>query len=300
MDLFEYQARDLFEKHGVPVLGGAVATTADEARAAAEKSAPRAAACVVKAQVKTGGRGKAGGVKLAKTRRRGGRRRRADPRHGHQGPHRPPGDGRPGARRSPRSTTSRSCSTAPTAPTSRWPAREGGMEIEQLAVERPEALARVAVDPIDGHRRRQGRARSSTPAGFPADVARPGRRRDPEAVGGLRRRGRHAGRGQPAGQDRRRPDRRPRRQGHPGRERRLPPPRPRGARGQGRGRPARGGGQGQGPQLRQARRRGRHHRQRRRAWSCRTLDVVAYAGEEFPAASSRPTSSTSAAAPRPR
>ena len=45
------------------------------------------------------------------------------------------------------------------------------------------------------------------------------------------------------------------------------------------GRPARVEGQGQGPQLRQARRRGRHHRQRRRAWSCRTLDVVAYAGE---------------------
>ncbi len=62
MDLFEYQARDLFEKHGVPVLGGLVATTPAEARAAAEKLGGRV---VVKAQVKVGGRGKAGGVKLA-------------------------------------------------------------------------------------------------------------------------------------------------------------------------------------------------------------------------------------------
>ena len=62
MDLFEYQARDLFEAKGVPVLGGAVATTPEEARAAAEKLGGRV---VVKAQVKIGGRGKAGGVKLA-------------------------------------------------------------------------------------------------------------------------------------------------------------------------------------------------------------------------------------------
>lgn len=62
MDLFEYQARDLFEAKGVPVLGGAVATTPEEARAAAEKLGGKV---VVKAQVKIGGRGKAGGVKLA-------------------------------------------------------------------------------------------------------------------------------------------------------------------------------------------------------------------------------------------
>ncbi len=64
MDLFEYQARDLFAKHGVPVLGGMVAATPAEARAAAEKLGGRV---VVKAQVKVGGRGKAGGVKLAET-----------------------------------------------------------------------------------------------------------------------------------------------------------------------------------------------------------------------------------------
>ena len=62
MDLFEYQARDLFEAHGVPVLAGAVATTPEEAQSAAEKIGGKV---VVKAQVKIGGRGKAGGVKLA-------------------------------------------------------------------------------------------------------------------------------------------------------------------------------------------------------------------------------------------
>ncbi|HEX6075831.1 MAG TPA: ADP-forming succinate--CoA ligase subunit beta [Micromonosporaceae bacterium] len=62
MDLYEYQGRELFARHGVPVLGGGVATTPEEARALAEKLGGRV---VVKAQVKAGGRGKAGGVKLA-------------------------------------------------------------------------------------------------------------------------------------------------------------------------------------------------------------------------------------------
>ena len=62
MDLFEYQARDLFEAHQIPVLAGAVATTPDQAQAAAAKIGGKV---VVKAQVKVGGRGKAGGVKLA-------------------------------------------------------------------------------------------------------------------------------------------------------------------------------------------------------------------------------------------
>jgi succinyl-CoA synthetase beta subunit len=62
VDLYEYQARDLFEKHTVPVLKGAVATTPEQARDAA---ADMGGKVVVKAQVKVGGRGKAGGVKLA-------------------------------------------------------------------------------------------------------------------------------------------------------------------------------------------------------------------------------------------
>ncbi len=64
MDLYEYQARDLFESHGVPVLKGSVATTVAEAVSAAEEIG---GVVVVKAQVKVGGRGKAGGVKVAKT-----------------------------------------------------------------------------------------------------------------------------------------------------------------------------------------------------------------------------------------
>jgi succinyl-CoA synthetase beta subunit len=63
VDLMEYQAKQLFAKHGVPVTEGIVATTPEEARSAAEKLG----VVVVKAQVKAGGRGKAGGVKLAKT-----------------------------------------------------------------------------------------------------------------------------------------------------------------------------------------------------------------------------------------
>ncbi|MDG4774794.1 ADP-forming succinate--CoA ligase subunit beta [Solwaraspora sp. WMMD792] len=62
MDLYEYQGRELFERHGLPVLAGGVATTPEEARAIAERLGGRV---VVKAQVKVGGRGKAGGVKLA-------------------------------------------------------------------------------------------------------------------------------------------------------------------------------------------------------------------------------------------
>ncbi|HKT00965.1 MAG TPA: ADP-forming succinate--CoA ligase subunit beta [Rugosimonospora sp.] len=62
MDLYEYQGRELFARHGLPVLDGGVATTPEEARAIAERLGGRV---VVKAQVKVGGRGKAGGVKLA-------------------------------------------------------------------------------------------------------------------------------------------------------------------------------------------------------------------------------------------
>ncbi|HEX5288350.1 MAG TPA: ADP-forming succinate--CoA ligase subunit beta [Streptosporangiaceae bacterium] len=66
MDLFEYQAKDLFANYGVPIQQGKIATTPEEARAiAAEFIAAGKPGVVIKAQVKTGGRGKAGGVKLA-------------------------------------------------------------------------------------------------------------------------------------------------------------------------------------------------------------------------------------------
>ena len=64
MDLYEYQAKHLFDSHGVPVTAGEVCATPDAAHEAARKIG---SAVVVKAQVKTGGRGKAGGVKLAAT-----------------------------------------------------------------------------------------------------------------------------------------------------------------------------------------------------------------------------------------
>lgn len=64
MDLFEYQAKELFVKHGVPSSAGSVAEASADARAIAEQIGK---AVMVKAQVKTGGRGKAGGVKFAAT-----------------------------------------------------------------------------------------------------------------------------------------------------------------------------------------------------------------------------------------
>ncbi|WP_159795926.1 ADP-forming succinate--CoA ligase subunit beta [Puerhibacterium puerhi] len=147
MDLFEYQARDIFEKHGVPVLGGIVATTPEEARAAAEKLG--GGTVVVKAQVKTGGRGKAGGVKLAhspaEAQEKAGEILGMDIK-GHTVHRVMIAEGAKIAEefyfsvlldRSNRNYLAM-CSV------------EGGMEIEQLAVERPEALAKVAVDPIVG------------------------------------------------------------------------------------------------------------------------------------------------------
>lgn len=165
MDLYEYQARDMFEKHGVPVLAGIVADTPAEARAAAEKLG---GVTVVKAQVKTGGRGKAGGVKVAKT----------------------PDDAEAAAQailgldikghvvkrlmvaagadiaqeyyfsvlldRSNRSYLSLS-------------SYEGGMEIEQLAEERPDALARVEVDPLEGITLEKAKE-IAVAAKFPADI----------------------------------------------------------------------------------------------------------------------------------
>lgn len=147
MDLFEYQARDLFEKHGVPVLKAQVATKADEAKKAAEELG--GGVVVVKSQVKIGGRGKAGGVKVAKN------PEEAEARaaeilgldiKGHITDKVMIAEGADIAEeyyfsvlldRSNR-TYLAMCS------------KEGGMEIEQLAEERPEALAKIPVSAIDG------------------------------------------------------------------------------------------------------------------------------------------------------
>jgi succinyl-CoA synthetase beta subunit len=150
VDLFEYQARDIFEKHGVPVLGGVVATTSQEARAGAEQLlGGQDGVVVVKAQVKVGGRGKAGGVKLARS---------ADDAaekaseilgmdiKGHT-------VHRVMIAQGAKIATEFYFSLLLDRAERRYLAMcsvEGGMEIEQLAVERPDALAKVAVDPRTG------------------------------------------------------------------------------------------------------------------------------------------------------
>ncbi|MEV6911584.1 ADP-forming succinate--CoA ligase subunit beta [Amycolatopsis sp. NPDC051071] len=146
MDLYEYQARDLFAAHGVPVLPGAVANTPEEAKATAEKIGNQV---VVKAQVKVGGRGKAGGVKLAQTPDEAAEKAEAilglDIK-GH---------------------ITRRVLVAEASDIAEeyyfsflldranrtflaMASAEGGVEIEQLAVERPEALAKIPVDAITG------------------------------------------------------------------------------------------------------------------------------------------------------
>ncbi len=166
MDLMEYQAKELFAKHGVPVLPGETVDTAEAARGVAERIGKPV---VVKAQVKTGGRGKAGGVKLADS-----------PDEAVQ-----KAEGILGLDikghivhkilvteasdieveyyvsylldRANRSYLAM-CSA------------EGGMEIEQLAVERPEALAKVPVDAIAGVDRAKA-AEIVAQAKIPAAVA---------------------------------------------------------------------------------------------------------------------------------
>jgi succinyl-CoA synthetase beta subunit len=142
----EYQAKELFIAHGVPCLPGITADEPDAARTAAEEIGT---AVVVKAQVKTGGRGKAGGVKLAETPAQAQEKAQAilglDIK-GH--------------------VVRRVLVTEATDIAAEYyisflldranrtflamASAEGGMEIEQLAVERPEALARVPVDAIAG------------------------------------------------------------------------------------------------------------------------------------------------------
>jgi succinyl-CoA synthetase beta subunit len=146
VDLYEYQAKDLFAAHGVPVLPGKVADTPDEARAVAEELGQTV---VVKAQVKTGGRGKAGGVKLADD----------------------PADTRTKAEAilglDIKGHIVRRVLVTPASGIAEeyyfsflldranrtflaMASAEGGMDIEQLAVERPDALAKIPVDALAG------------------------------------------------------------------------------------------------------------------------------------------------------
>ena len=165
MDLYEYQARDLFEKHGVPVLRGIVAENPEQASQAAAELGTSVVA--VKAQVKIGGRGKAGGVKIAKS-----------PEEAAQHAEKILGMDIKGH-------TVRKVMIAEGADIAEeyyfsilldrserrylvMCSREGGMDIETLAKERPEALAKVPVDPIEGIDEAVA-GTILTEAGFPAE-----------------------------------------------------------------------------------------------------------------------------------
>ena len=165
MDLFEYQARDVFEKYGVPVLPGIVADSPEEVRAAAEKLG---GTVVVKAQVKMGGRGKAGGVKVAHNAEDAAEVSKAifglDIK-GHVVKRVMVAGGAKIAQefyfsvlldRANRSFLSLA-------------SFEGGVEIEILAVERPEALAKVEVDPVAGIDLAKA-IEIATAASFPEDL----------------------------------------------------------------------------------------------------------------------------------
>ncbi|MFD3573969.1 ADP-forming succinate--CoA ligase subunit beta [Streptomyces sp. NPDC058644] len=146
MDLFEHQARELFEEYGILVPQAEVADTAKEARAGAERLGGRV---VVKAQVKTGGRGKAGGVKVA-----------ADPAAAEITARQILGMDIKGH------TVHKVMLAQPVDIESEFyvsyvldraagrflaiASAEGGMEIEEVAASRPEAVARVEIDPAQG------------------------------------------------------------------------------------------------------------------------------------------------------
>ncbi|MGB8650894.1 MAG: ADP-forming succinate--CoA ligase subunit beta [Mycobacteriales bacterium] len=165
MDLMEYQAKELFAKHGVPVFAGETVDNPADARAAAEKIGKPV---MVKAQVKAGGRGKAGGVKYCPTADEA-EARAADilklvikdlPVH--------------------KVLVTEASDIDKEYYVSFLLDRanrtylamasvEGGMEIEELAVERPEALARIPVDAVVGCDAAKA-AEIADAAGFPADV----------------------------------------------------------------------------------------------------------------------------------
>ncbi|MBO8186754.1 MULTISPECIES: ADP-forming succinate--CoA ligase subunit beta [Streptomyces] len=165
MDLFEYQARDLFAKHDVPVLAGEVIETPEAARELTERLGGRA---VVKAQVKTGGRGKAGGVKLA-----------SDPADAVEKAGQILGMDIKGH-------TVHKVMLAQTADiqeeyyvsflldrTNRtflaMASVEGGVEIEEVAATKPEALAKIPVDAIEGVTEAKAREIAEA-AKFPAEL----------------------------------------------------------------------------------------------------------------------------------
>jgi succinyl-CoA synthetase beta subunit len=166
VDLYEYEAKDLFGRHGVPVIGGQVVTTAE---AAAKAATDIGGKVVIKAQVKMGGRGKAGGVKVA--------------------------EGHDDALEKAKGIlgldikghiVKKVLVTEASAIAEEYyvsflldrsnrtylamASVEGGVEIEEVAINKPEALAKVAVDAIEGCTPAKAKE-IVTAAKFPSDVA---------------------------------------------------------------------------------------------------------------------------------
>jgi len=168
MDLLEYQGKQLFARHGVPVPTGRPASTVEEAVAAADEIGYP---CVVKAQVQIGGRGKAGGIKVAKNREEA--REHADAILGMDirglTVHEVWIEGASEiASEYYASVVFDRSAKAPLIMLS----TKGGMDIEAVAEEDPEAIARLHVDPLLGFQDFHGR-RLAFDAGVDADVVRP-------------------------------------------------------------------------------------------------------------------------------
>ncbi len=267
VDLFEYQARGLFAKHGVPVLAGVRASTRpDEAPQAPQRSSAAA------------GRRQGAGEDR---RPRQGRRRQARRERPTRPSRRPRAilgmdikghtvgrrHGRPGLPTSPRSTTSPSCSTAPNRTYLAMRQRRGRHGDRAAGWSRPARGARPASrsTPIAGRRRRPRPRDRRRPPAFAGRAARPGR---PTSC-------RSCGRSSPArtprwsrstrwSSRRRRPGHRARRQGLASTRTPSSGTRSHAAlEDKGAADPLEAKAKENGPQLRQARRRGRHHRQRR-------------------------------------
>jgi len=165
VDLYEYQAKELFAAHGVPTQAGEVVTTAAAARAAAERIG---GTVVVKAQVKTGGRGKAGGVKLATTPEEAAEKAEAILGLDIKGHIVGKVLVNPAADIDEEYYVSYLLDRANRTYLA-MASVEGGMEIEQLAVERPDALAKIPVDAITGVDDAKA-AEICDAAGFAADI----------------------------------------------------------------------------------------------------------------------------------
>jgi succinyl-CoA synthetase beta subunit len=168
VDLLEYQGKQLFARHGVPVPTGRPASTVEEAVAAADEIGYP---CVVKAQVQIGGRGKAGGIKLAKDRDEA--RQHADAILGMDirglTVHEVWIEGASEiASEYYASVVFDRSAKAPLIMLS----TKGGMDIEAVAEEDPEAIARLHVDPLLGYQDFHGR-RLAFEAGVDEDVVRP-------------------------------------------------------------------------------------------------------------------------------